>query len=112
MDIKVAKNGRTITFIGVACNTGVTPTGGLPAHDELTILMPHHLAISSSGAFSFSGPVTLTPEDTQSEITVTSTYTIKGRFQNGRIAVTGTDSSPLCEPTTVTHFRLHFDPAV
>lgn len=110
VNINVAKNGRTITRIGVACYTGATPTAGLPAYDEVTIIVPRHLAISSSGAFSFSGPVTLTPEETQSELTVTTTYTIKGRFQNGKIAATGTDSSPICQPTTVTHFRLHFDP--
>ncbi len=111
VNIEVAKSGRTIKRIGVACNTGVAPMDGLPAHDEVTILVTHPLAIGSTGAFSFSGPVTLTPEDTQSELTITTTYTVKGRFQNGRIAVTGTDSSPICEPTTVTRFRLRFDPA-
>lgn len=110
VNVLVAKNGKTITRVGLACYTGTAPTAGLPANDEVTILLTRHLPISSSGAFSFSGPVTLTPEDTQSELTVTTTYTIKGHFQNGKIAATGTDSSPICQPTTVTHFRLHFDP--
>jgi hypothetical protein len=38
------------------------------------------------------------------------TFTIKGRFQKGKIAVTGTNSSPLCRVGTVTHFRLRYDP--
>jgi hypothetical protein len=110
VDLEVGRGGRTITRVGVACNIGPEPKEGLEGYDEVTILVPKHIPISASGAFSFSGPITLTPEDTQSEESLTTTYTIKGRFQNGRIAVTGTDSSPLCRPTTVTHFRLHYDP--
>lgn len=109
VDLKVARNGKTITFAGVSCNIGPEPKEGLEGYDEITILVPKHIPISSSGAFSWSGQVTLTPEETQSEETLTTTYAIKGHFQNGKIAVTGTDSSPLCEPTTVTHFKLVYD---
>jgi hypothetical protein len=109
VDLIVSKNGRTITMAGVSCYTGSAPSGGLPAYDEVTIRVPHPLAISHAGSFSFSGPVTLTPEDTQSEQAVTTTYTIKGHFQNGKIAVLGTDSSPVCQPATLTHFRLKYD---
>jgi hypothetical protein len=111
VDIEVAKGGHVVKFAGMACNTGPTPIEGLPAYDEVTILAPKHLPISSSGSFSFSGPVTLTPEETQSEQSFTTTFTIKGRFQKGKIAATGTNSSPLCRAGTVTHFRLRYDPS-
>jgi hypothetical protein len=110
VDLRVARGGKVITLAGVACNIGPEPREGLEGYDEVTIHVPKHMTISSSGAFSFSGPVTLTPEDTQSEESLTTTYTIKGRFQDGRIAVTGTDS-PLCRPGTVTRFRLKYDPS-
>lgn len=98
VDIVVVKGGKKITLAGVACYTGTTPPEGLPANDEVTIRAPRPLAISSTGSFSFSGPVTLTPEETQSETPFTTTFTIKGHFQNGKIAAVGTDSS--------THFKL------
>ena len=111
VNLKVARGGRAVTFAGVACNTGPAPADGLPALDEVTIRVTKKLPISSSGSFSFSGPVTLGPEETQTETSFSTTYTIKGRFQNGRIAVTGTDSSPICRPGTVTHFKLIYDPS-
>jgi hypothetical protein len=109
VNIEVAKGGKTITEAGVACYTGSAPTGGLPANDEVTIRVPHPLTISRAGSFSFSGPVTLTPEDSQTESSFTTTFTINGHFQKGKIAVVGSDSSPICQPATLTHMRLHFD---
>ena len=106
----MAKGGHFVKFAGLACNIGPEPIETLSSYDEVTIRLTKHLPISSSGSFSYSGPVTLTPEDTQSEQSYTTTFTIKGRFQKGKIAATGTDSSPLCRPGTVTHFRLVYDP--
>ena len=110
VNIIVAKGSKKITLAGVSCYTGSAPTGGLPANDEVTIRAPHALSISSSGSFSFSGPVTLTPEDSQTESSFTTTFTIKGHFQGGKIAVVGTDSSPICQPQTLTRMRLHYAP--
>lgn len=111
VNLQVAKGGRAVKLAGMACNTGPAPVEGLPSFDEVTIRVTKRLPIASNGSFSFSGPVTLTPEDTQTEQSYTTTFTIKGRFQKGKIAATGTDSSPLCRPGTVTHFKLIFDPA-
>jgi hypothetical protein len=108
VNLVVAKGGRKITEAGISCYTGSAPTDGLPANDEVTIRVPHLIAITATGTFSFSGPVTLTPEETQSEITVTTTFTIKGRFQKGKIAVVGSDSSPICQSQTLTRMRLHY----
>jgi hypothetical protein len=110
VNLIVANGGRKITEAGVSCYTGSAPTDGLPADDEVTIRVPHPIAITATGTFSFSGPVTLTPEETQSESTVTTTFTIKGRFQTGKIAVVGSDSSPICQPQTLTRMRLHYAP--
>jgi hypothetical protein len=109
VNLEVAKGGKKITEAGVSCYTGSAPTGGLPANDEVTIRVPHALTISSSGSFSFSGPVTLTPEESQSESSFTTTFTIKGHFQSGKIAVVGSDSSPICQPQTITRLRLRYD---
>jgi hypothetical protein len=109
VDIVVAKGSKKITMAGVACYTGSAPTGGLPANDEVKVSVPHALPISASGSFSFSGAVTLTPEDSQTESSFTTTFTIKGHFQSGKIAVVGTDSSPICQPMTLTRMRLRFD---
>jgi hypothetical protein len=110
VNLIVAKGSKKITLAGVACYTGSAPTGGLPANDEVKIDVPHALPISSSGSFSFSGPVTLTPEDSQTESSFTTTFTIKGHFQSGKIAVVGTDSSPICQPQTITRMRLRYAP--
>lgn len=77
----------------------------MPTNDEVKIHLPRNLTISGDGSFSWSGPVTLGPEETQyEELTLKTTYTIKGRFEaekHGSYMVTGTDSSPICQPTTV-----------
>jgi hypothetical protein len=109
VNLEVAKGGKKITEAGVSCYTGSAPTGGLPANDEVTIRVPHALTISSSGSFSFSGPVTLTPEESQTESSFTTTFTLKGHFQSGKIAVVGSDSAPICQPQTITRLRLLYD---
>jgi hypothetical protein len=109
VDLEVANGGHALKLAGMACNTGPAPTGGLPSFDEVSIRVTRRIPISSSGAFSFSGPVTLGPEESQTEQSYTTTFTIKGRFQRGHIAATGTDSSPICRPGTVTSFKLVYD---
>lgn len=107
VDLQVIKGGRQIegAVSGVACYTGEDPPTGVPTNDEVKIHLPRNLTIAGDGSFSWSGPVTLGPEETQyEELTLKTTYTIKGRFKAGRhgsYTVTGTDSSPICQPTTV-----------
>ena len=115
IDRQVASGGRKIVFpSGVACNTGKTPPSGVPAEDEVSIHLPKPLAIEGDNSFSFSGPVTLSAEDAQAESPIPTTYTIKGRFVKvggGHYKAVGTDSSPLCQPSTDKRFTLEFDPA-
>ena len=110
VDLQVVKGGRQIEgrISGVACYTGEGPPAGVPTNDEVKIHLPRNLTISGDGSFSYSGPVTLGPEETQyEELTLKTTYTIKGRFKaggHGSFIATGTDSSPICQPTTVKRF--------
>jgi hypothetical protein len=114
VDLQVASGGRKIVFpSGVACYTGATPPAGVPANDEVSIHIPKPLTIGGGKSFSFSGPVTLTPEEAQAESSIKTTYTIKGRFvkgAHGAYKAVGTDSSPICQPSTEKHFTLTFDP--
>jgi hypothetical protein len=99
---------------GMSCSTGAEPPAGIPSYDELTIKLPRDLPISADGSFSFSGPVTLGPEQTQEEeLTIHTTYRISGRFKAGRHGTwtaTGTDYSPVCQPTTLKKFTASYDP--
>jgi hypothetical protein len=114
VDLQVASGGRKIVFpSGVACYTGPNPPAGVPAYDEVSIHLPRSLAIGSGNSFSFSGAVTLSAEEAQAESTITTTYTIKGRFvkgKHGAYAAVGSDSSPICQPSTEKHFSLEFAP--
>jgi hypothetical protein len=62
----------------------------------------------------YSGPVTLGPEETQEKgLTLKTTYMIKGRFKAGKkhgsYTATGTDSSPICQASTLKKFTAKFD---
>lgn len=106
--------GGPVAGSGVACYTGANPPEGLPSNTVIVVRVPHDLPISADGSFSFSGPVTLklTPEETgYEEVTFKTTYTIKGRFKPGKhgtYTASGTDSSPVCQPGTVTKFQAGF----
>lgn len=113
VDLTVIDGGKKLkgTESGVACYTGANPPAGVPAYDEVTIHLPKNLTLSASKTFSFSGPVTLTPEEAQAESSIRTTYTLSGRFvkgKHGTYKAVGTDSSPICQPSTLTHFTVSF----
>ncbi|MBS1861387.1 MAG: hypothetical protein JSS68_06700 [Actinobacteria bacterium] len=114
VNLEVASGGGKIVFpSGVACYTGSTPPVGVPSYDEVSIHIPRTLTIAVGGSFSFSGPVTLSAEEARSEAPIQTTYTIKGRFRKGRdgaYEAIGTDSSPICQPSTQKSFTLPFVP--
>lgn len=114
VDLQVGGGGSKLVFpSGVACYTGKTPPTGVPADDEVSIHLPKPLPIKGDGSFSFSGPVTISAEDAQAESPISTTYTIKGRFtkaKHGSYKAVGTDSSPVCQPSTEKHFTLEFVP--
>lgn len=112
VDLVVTGSGRTVAArSGVACYTGATPPAGVPSNDEVTIHVPRALTISARGAFAFSGPVTLTPQDAQSAQAIKTTFTLRGSFvagKNGKPLASGTVSSPICQSSTPKHFASPF----
>jgi hypothetical protein len=109
VDLTVIDGGRKLEGAesGVSCYTGSNPPAGVPTYDEVSIHLPRNLTIGAGGLFSFSGPVTLSPEEAQSESPIQTTYTLKGRFAKGKhgsYKALGTDSSPICQPSTLKHF--------
>ena len=108
VDIVVTSGGRTLSAqSGVACYTGATPPAGVPSNDEVSIHVPKALTVSATGAFSFSGPVMLTPEEAQSVHAITTTFTLRGSFvagRNGKPSAAGSVSSPICQASTPKHF--------
>ena len=115
VDLYVIKDGQQLegSFTGVGCYTGTHPPAGVPADDEVKIHLPRNLTIAADGSFSYSGPVTLGPEETQEEgLTLKTTYMIKGRFKAGKhgsYTAIGTESSPICQPSTLKKFTAEFD---
>jgi hypothetical protein len=109
VDLTVVDGGRKVQAAasGTACYTGATPPAGVPSDDEVTIHPPKALSISASRRFSFSGAVTLSAQDAQSTAPISTTYVLKGTFvkgKHGTFTAQGTDSSPLCQASTPTHF--------
>jgi hypothetical protein len=115
----VADNGRVLVGglkgSGAACT--VAPL--LEAQDSaeftpdtvISIHIPRNLPISANGSFSFSGDVTLTPEETQTSMTFTEPLTLTGTFTrskvvaNKTIAVRGRFLAPdICESATPTTY--------
>jgi hypothetical protein len=115
VNVIVIDRGKRVEDVGVSCSSGPSPTQGIMRETSLTVRVPGTLPISRSGTFSYSGSVTLTPEDTQSEVAATSDVSIKGRFTPGKIvkdktiALKGTISASLCATTTPTSFSLIWD---
>jgi hypothetical protein len=115
VDLYVIKGGRQLqgSGSGQACYTGESPPSGVPTNDEVKIHLPRNLTISGDGSFSYSGPVTLGPEDTQyEELTIKTTFTIKGRFKrgpHGSWTAAGTARSPICQASSATRFKVELD---
>jgi hypothetical protein len=105
-------HGKKLKGVGVACSSGPEPGQGIPRETTLTLHVPGTLTITHNGTFSYSGEITLTPEDTQSEAGAKSTMTIKGTFARGTVklrkttALTGTVSASVCASTTPARFSL------
>jgi hypothetical protein len=117
VNVIVIDHGKKLKDVGVSCSSGPEPAQGLRREVGLTVRAPGTVAITRSGTFSYSGQVTLIPEDTQSEVGATSSFSIKGKFTRGKIkmgktiALTGTVSASICAPTSIPQFSLVWDTA-
>jgi len=112
VNVAVTGHGKKLTNLGLACSSGPEPGQGIRRETTLTMHVPGTLNITRTGTFSFSGELTLTPEDTQSEVSAKTSFTIKGTFARGTIklhkttALTGTVSASVCGSATPKRFSL------
>jgi hypothetical protein len=113
VNVIVVDHSQRIIDAGVACNSPKNPIEGLDPDTTLVVRLPHALTITRGGSFSFSGQVTLTPEETQSGISAKSQVSMRGKFvlnktivRNKTIALTGTISASVCSPSTPKTYSL------
>lgn len=101
---------------GIACTAGPSfialDPNELTTITTIQIFLPRAMPITPSGTFSYTGDVTLTPEDTQTTMTFKEPITWTGRFNKGKlvkgktIAFSGRFSAPdICSPLTPTTYR-------
>ncbi len=119
--INLVVGGNGTRVLGGVRGSGVScaPSTSLISQDPsalntgsiIYIKLPRALAISPSGAFTFSGNVTLTPADTDTSMSFTLPITWSGHFIKGKIvlgksvAVIGSFAAPaICSSGTPTHF--------
>jgi hypothetical protein len=105
VNVTVVNGGSRAKDVGLSCTSGIVPEA------TIVVMVPGGLKVTGR-SFSFSGTVTLTPADTLSGVSATSTVSIKGRFAAGKvklgtgIALSGTVSASACALTTPTTFAL------
>lgn len=119
INLLVAGNGTRLSggLRGSSFNCGAGPTlvtqdpSQIMTGQELYIKLPRALPISRSGAFSFTGNVTLIGADSGSTMNFTFPISVAGHFYKGTvvlgktIAVTGTFSAHgVCESNVPKHF--------
>jgi hypothetical protein len=105
VNVTVVGGGSRAKYVGLSCTSGLVPDA------TIVVMVPGGLKITGR-SFSYSGTVTLTPAETLSGVSATSTVSIKGRFAVGKIklssgiALSGTVSVSACASTTPTTFAL------
>jgi hypothetical protein len=122
VEFVVGDHGSRITEAGITCAPNAALVAqGAPTGAEQFVPIPQPLPgrISSGGSFSYSAMVTLTPDDTQSAVSVSSQVVLTIHFLhltkvivNKTIAATGTVFVPsVCPGTSPLHFPLKWDPS-
>jgi hypothetical protein len=120
VEFVIGAGGTRIIEDGADCVPSSTSVAeGVIATAQQTIPIPQPLPgrISAAGNFSYSATVTLTPTDTQSNVSVTTPFTLTIHFLKPKIVVarrtvvaTGTMSAPVA-CASVVRFRLQWDPS-
>jgi hypothetical protein len=120
VEFVIGDGGTRITQDGAACvPSSASVAQGVIATAQQDIPIPQPLPgrISAAGNYSYNATVTLTPSDTQSNVSVTTPFVLTIHFLKPRVVVarktivaTGTMSAPsAC--ASVLHFRLQWDPS-
>jgi hypothetical protein len=114
VNLNVIAHGKKVDDIGLQCETpSTTSVQGLAPASQIVVEETAPLPIKAH-KFSFSGTVTLGPNETGDGSTVSGSLTIKGKFKGGRYvlgktaALSGTVTSPLCDPSTLTAYTLQW----
>ncbi len=120
VEFVIGDGGTRITQDGADCvPSAASVAQGVTSIAQQDIPIPEPLPgrISAAGNFSYSATVTLTPNDTQSNVSVTTPFSLTIHFLKPKVVVvgrtivaTGTMSAPdAC--ADVVHFRLQWDPS-
>jgi hypothetical protein len=115
VNLNVIDHGKKVDNIGAQCDTPANATEqGLAPGTQIVVEETGALPVKGR-AFSFTGTVTLGPDETGNGSTVTSSLTVNGRFKAAKYvlhktpAVSGTITAGLCDPaTTVTSYTLQW----
>jgi hypothetical protein len=105
VNVTVVSGGARAKDVGLSCTSATVPGAAI------VVMVPGGLKITGR-SFSYSGTVTLTPAQTRSGVSASSTVSIKGRFAAGKIklgtgiALSGTVSASACASTTPATFAL------
>lgn len=122
VEFVVGGHGTRVTQDGITCapNASLIAQGVTPDAGQF-FPMPNPLPgrISAGGTITYSASLTLTPDDTQSSVSVTTNVVLTIHFLPLRkvvvrktVAAIGTVSAPsVCPGTAPTHFRLFWDPS-
>jgi hypothetical protein len=122
VELIVGDNGTRVTEYGAACatNAALVAQGVMPtAQQYIPLPQPLPGRISPGGSISYSATLTLTPDDTQSNVSVTTPFTLTLHFLRPKvliakktIAAVGTVSAPNVCAFNVLRFKLKWDPSV
>jgi hypothetical protein len=122
VEFVVGDHGTRVTEDGITCapNASLVAQGATTGAQQL-VPIPNPLPgrISAGGAVNYSASLTLTPDDTQSSVSVTTNVVLTIHFLHlskivarKTVAATGTVWVPsVCPGTAPTHFRLYWDPS-
>jgi hypothetical protein len=122
VEFVVGDHGTRVTEDGITCSPNASLIAqGASAGAEQFVPIPQPLPgrISAGGSITYSASLTLTPDDTQSSVSVTTNVVLTIHFRklakavvNKTVLATGTVWVPsVCPGTGPTHFQLRWDPS-
>jgi hypothetical protein len=115
VNLNVIDHGKQVDNLGLQCDTPATATvQGLPPGTQIVVEETAPVPIKNR-KFSFTGTVTLGPQETGNGSTVTGSFSIVGKFKSAKAVLgkaptaSGTAmSSTFCDPATVTVYTVHW----
>ena len=123
VSFNVTNNGRTVTYDAISCNpnAALVAQGATAGESQIVpIAQPLPGRTSAGGNIAYSATVTLTPEDTQSSVSVTTLVelhihflSLKKAVPDKSIVATGTVFVPsVCSGAIPLHFQMKWNPSI